>query len=99
MQVEGNKIRLTFTHIGRGLVAKGGALQAFAIAGKDRKFVWAEATIEGNTVIVWSKGIKSPKAVRYAWADNPDNANLYNQEGFPAAPFRTDNWPGLTEIK
>jgi sialate O-acetylesterase len=99
MQVEGNKIRLTFAHTGTGLIAKGVALQAFAIAGKDRKFVWAKAAIEGNTVVVWHDKIKSPQAVRYAWADNPDNAILYNREGLPAAPFRTDNWPGITEQK
>ncbi len=96
MKVEGNKIRIYFTHIHGGLVAKGGQLKHFAIAGKDRKFFWANAEIDGNTVLVWSDKVKEPVAVRYAWADNPSSANLYNKEGFPAFPFRTDGWPGCT---
>jgi sialate O-acetylesterase len=65
-------------------------LQYFSIAGADKKFVWAKAVIENNTVLVWSDEIKEPVYVRYAWADNPDGANLYNIEGLPASPFRTD---------
>lgn len=57
-----------------------------------KKFVWANAKIEGNEIIVWSDEVKNPVAVRYAWADNPHQANLYNQQGLPASPFRTDSW-------
>ena len=67
-------------------------LKHFAIAGEDRKFVWADAVIKGNTVVVSSKDVPAPVAVRYAWADNPDDANLINKEGLLASPFRTDNW-------
>ena len=95
MRVEGNKIRIFFDHVGSGLVAKGEKLTGFAIAGEDRKFVWANAKIEGNTVVVWSEKVPKPVAVRYGWADNPD-CNLYNKEGLPASPFRTDNWLGVT---
>lgn len=93
MKIEGNKIILSFTHSGTGLMAKGdNQLQYFAIAGKDKQFVWANAKIEGDKVIVWNDAIPQPLAVRYAWADNPDGANLYNKEGLPASPFRTDDW-------
>ncbi|GHT78022.1 9-O-acetylesterase [Bacteroidia bacterium] len=92
MQIDGNKIVLTFSQTGSGLTAKGGKLGAFAIAGKDKQFVWANAEIKDNQVIVWSDEVPDPVAVRYAWADNPENANLYNQEGLPASPFRTDDW-------
>jgi sialate O-acetylesterase len=83
---------LTFDHVGSGLVAKGGVLQGFAIAGADRRFVWAQARLEGNTVVVWHEAIPDPQAVRYAWGNNPDKASLYNREGLPASPFRTDTW-------
>jgi sialate O-acetylesterase len=99
MKTEGNKIILTFDNVGGGLVAKGGELKEFAIAGSDKKFVWADARVEGNTVVVSSKEVANPVAVRYAWANNPDKANLYNKEGLPASPFRTDDWPGLTMSK
>jgi sialate O-acetylesterase len=96
MEIQGNKIVLRFDHVGGGLVARGaGPLKGFAIAGKDRKFVWAQAEIKGNTVVVSSDAVAAPVAVRYAWADNPV-CNLYNQAGLPASPFRTDDWPGLT---
>jgi len=98
MAVESSKIRLAFDHVGGGLVAQGGKLQGFAIAGEDRKFVWAEATIDGDTVVVHSDQVPRPVAVRYAWANNPQ-CNLYNQEELPASPFRTDAWPGVTEGK
>jgi sialate O-acetylesterase len=89
MKIEGDGIRLTFDHAA-GMAAKGGgALQGFAIAGADKKFVWADARIEGNTVVVSSPQVKQPVAVRYAWANNP-LANLYNANGLPAVPFRTD---------
>jgi sialate O-acetylesterase len=90
--VDGNKVILTFSHTGSGLVTNDGeALSEFAIAGADKKFVWAKAKIEGDKVIVWSDTIPSPVYVRYAWADNPDNPNLYNREGLPASPFQTNN--------
>ena len=92
MKISGNKIIITFTETGKGLVAKGGELKHFAIAGADKKFVWADAVIKGNTVVVSSKDVPEPVAVRYAWADNPDDANLTNKEGLLASPFRTDNW-------
>ena len=96
MTVEGNRIRLTFKHVAGGVTAKGGLmLEGFAIAGQDRKFVWASARIEGDTIVVWSSQVLDPASVRYAWADNPV-CNLYNQAGLPASPFRTDRWPGIT---
>ncbi len=89
--VDGNKIILSFTNTGGGLISfDGEELSQFAIAGTDKKFVWAYAKIEGNKVIVWSDEITQPAFVRYAWADNPEDANLYNKEGLPASPFRTD---------
>ena len=90
-RVEGNTVVLSFTGIGSGLMAKGGGeLQQFAIAGADKKFVWADARIEGDHVVVSSPDVSEPLYVRYAWADNPEGANLYNKEGLPASPFRTD---------
>ena len=86
--LEADSIKIEFDQIGSGLVAKGGGdLDQFAIAGADRKFVWAEARIQNNHVVVWSSEIKEPVYVRYAWADNPEGANLYNIEGLPASPF------------
>ena len=96
MDKSGDKIILHFDHCGGGLVAKGGEpLKGFAIAGKDRKFVWADARIDGDTVVVRSDKVAEPMAVRYAWADNPI-CNLFNKAGLPASPFRTDIWPGVT---
>jgi sialate O-acetylesterase len=93
MRVQGNKIVLQFTSTGSGLMAKGGGeLKYFSIAGADKKFVWAKAVIEGNKVVVTSDQVPQPVAVRYAWADNPEGANLYNKEGLPASSFRTDEW-------
>jgi sialate O-acetylesterase len=93
MSIDSNRVELTFTHIGGGLLAKGGTdLKGFAVAGLDKKFVWAHARIENNHVIVWSEQVQHPVAVRYAWADNPAGVNLYNQEGLPVSPFRTDDW-------
>ena len=87
--LENDKIRVKFDHLGGGLVAKDGPLRQFAIAGADGKFVWAEAVIEGDSVIVSSPLVPAPTQVRYAWAENPAGANLYNSAGLPAAPFRT----------
>jgi len=93
MIIKGNKIELTFTHTGSGLLAKNQKdLKQFAIAGADKKFVWARAEIKKDKIIVWSDEVESPVAVRYAWADNPQGANLYNKDGLPASPFRTDSW-------
>jgi sialate O-acetylesterase len=105
MKIEGNKIRVTFKDAGSGLtsgtppgtsngvtVSAPTGLTGFAIAGADQKFAWAKAEIEGNTIVVSSDQVASPVAVRYGWANNP-SCNLYNKEGLPASPFRTDNWP------
>jgi sialate O-acetylesterase len=94
MQVEGKAIRIRFKYAQSGLQARNGNLKGFAIAGSDGKFVWANAKIEEKEVLVWSDQVTEPKVVRYAWANSPvesNGANLYNKEGFPAAPFRTDN--------
>ena len=86
--IDGNKIIISFTNIGSGLTTNDGEpLSEFAIAGADKKFVWATAKIEGDKVVVWSDEIKDPKYVRYAWADDPVNPNLFNKEGLPASPF------------
>jgi sialate O-acetylesterase len=91
MKIKGNKIMLTFDHTGSGLIIKNGnELKYFSIAGTDKKYVWAKAIIRGDKVIVWSDTVSKPVAVRYAWADNPVGANLYNKEGLPASPFSTD---------
>ena len=92
MKVEGDKIIITFTETGSGLTSNGKKLQHFAIAGEDRKFVWAEAVINNNKVIVSCKDVNNPVAVRYGWSDNPEDGNLKNKEGLLASPFRTDNW-------
>ena len=89
-EIEDGRVRLHFDHIGEGLVAKDGPLKQFAIAGDDRKFVWADAEIDSGMVIVHSSAVPRPAYVRYAWADNPAGANLFNSAGLPAAPFRTD---------
>lgn len=92
-QIEGNRIRIRFRETGSGLSINKtdeDELMQFAIAGKDKKFVWAKAIIERNTVVVWSDEILEPMYVRYGWADNPEGANLINAEGLPASPFRTD---------
>jgi sialate O-acetylesterase len=89
--IEGNTITISFTHTGSGLTTNDGEPPTeFAIAGEDKKFVWANAKIEGDKIIVWSDEIPNPKYVRYAWADNPAFPNLYNKDGLPASPFRTD---------
>jgi sialate O-acetylesterase len=93
--VEGDWVRIRFKH-GVGLkTSDGGPVKGFAIAGEDRRFVWADARIDGDAVIVSSPKVLKPVAVRYGWADNPI-ANLYNGAGLPASPFRTDDWPGIT---
>lgn len=97
MKIEEAAIRLHFDHA-EGLVAKGDKPTGFAIAGedRDRKFVWADAKIDGQTVVVSAASVTKPVAVRYAWEANP-RCNLFNAAGLPAVPFRTDDWPGATD--
>ncbi|CAN5571324.1 sialate O-acetylesterase [soil metagenome] len=87
------KIVIRFAHTDGGLIAKDGPLKGVAIAGDDHKWVWADSKIDGDTLTVWSTEVKSPAAVRYAWAGNPAGCNLFNGAGLPATPFRTDDWP------
>lgn len=96
MKIVKSKIHLSFYHVGGGLVVHGKKLEGFAIAGKDRKFVWAKAEVIGDSVLVSHPKIRKPVAVRYAWAENPV-CNLFNSSDLPASPFRTDNWPGISE--
>lgn len=96
MRVEGDTIRVGFANAWKGLEAKGGTLSSFEIAGEDRKFYPAVARIEEDTVVVRSDAVPKPVAVRYAWQNSPV-ASLFNGTGLPAAPFRTDDWPGITE--
>lgn len=88
--ITGNSIVLHFTNVGMGLMQKGDKLMSFTIAGSDMHFVKADAIIKGNTVIVSNSVVAKPLYVRYAWANAPMDANLYNKDGFPASPFRTD---------
>jgi sialate O-acetylesterase len=97
MTIEDGEVHVRFTHVGAGLeVHDGDELRGFAVAGDDRKFHWANARIAGNAVVVSSPDVAAPVAVRYAWADSPV-CNLFNKDGLPASPFRTDDWPGITE--
>jgi sialate O-acetylesterase len=98
MKIEGKEIRIDFELFGSKLMVKDryGYLKGFAVASSDKKFYWAKARLEGNQVVVWSEQVPNPVAVRYAWADNPDDVNLYNEVGLPALPFRTDVWEGVT---
>jgi sialate O-acetylesterase len=98
LKIEGDRAIVSFDGSGRGLEARGGNLQGFAIAGADRKFVWANAEIEGDTVVVHSPMVREPVAVRYGWADFPV-VNLFNKNGLPATPFRTDSFPMSTGPK
>jgi sialate O-acetylesterase len=104
IQLEGHKARLVFDHVGSGLMVgqkearaaavenKAGTLKRFAVAGADKKWFWAQAVIENDTVVVSATEVAEPVAVRYAFQMNPDGANLYNRAGLPASPFRTDDW-------
>ncbi|HEX2488979.1 MAG TPA: sialate O-acetylesterase [Blastocatellia bacterium] len=98
MKVEGDKAVLSFKHAGGGLEARGGELKGFIIAGDDKVWRDAKAEIKGDRVMVSSPEVAKPLAVRYAWAKYP-TCNLYNKEGLPATPFRTDDWPGVTQPK
>ena len=89
-------IKLRFNHTDGGLVAKGDKLEEFSVAGKNHKWQWADAKIEGDSIIVSSELVLDPQAARYAWQANP-KATLFNGAGLTAAPFRTDDWPGITE--
>lgn len=93
MRTAKNRIHIEFNHVAGGLVFHGAKLKGFSIAGKDKKFEWANAVIEGDGVVVASPKVPKPVAVRYGWADNPA-CNLYNSSDLPASPFRTDDWPG-----
>jgi sialate O-acetylesterase len=96
-RVEDDAIRIFFTNVGDGLTGvNGGQLKGFAIAGLDKKFFWAVAEINGNTIVVKSPQVVNPVAVRYGWEKNPE-CSLYNKEGLPASPFRTDSWNGVTK--
>jgi sialate O-acetylesterase len=99
MKVDGNKIIVSFTHAGNGLMTtdKYGYLKGFEVAGSDRKFYYAKAFIEGNQIMVYADQVAQPVAVRFGWADDASDDNLFNREGFPAGPFRSDQWPGITE--
>ncbi|MDQ8205263.1 sialate O-acetylesterase [Pelagicoccus sp. SDUM812003] len=99
MTPKGREMVLSFDHTQGGLHAvndRYGYLKGFTVAGDDQVFHWAKARIVGDKVIVSSPNVRKVVAVRYAWASNPDDANLYNGEGLPAAPFRTDDWQGVT---
>jgi len=109
-KVEGSSIRIKFKNVGKGLMVgkkvklepthmvKDGRLQHFAISGKDQQWHWADARIEGDTVVVSSPKVPKPAGVRYAFAMNPAKANLYNKDGLPAGPFRTERWLGAPQI-
>lgn len=94
-QIEGGQVRLSFELFGSPLELRANPLKPFAVAGEDRKFFWADARIDGDTVVVSSEKVKAPVAVRYGWSDNPP-CTLYNRAGLPASPFRTDDWPLTT---
>ncbi|MEI6423747.1 MAG: dockerin, partial [Lentisphaerota bacterium] len=103
-KAEGSAIRVSFDYVGAGLMVgekvgleptrevAGGTLKGFAIAGENKVWHWADAKIDGQTLVVSSPNVSSPAAVRYAYSGNPEGANLYNRDGLPAAPFRTDSW-------
>jgi len=96
MKIDGDTVRLNFKHVDGGLITRGGdTVKGFQIAGDDHTWHWADAKINGSSVVVHSDEVPHPAAVRYAWANNPV-CNLYNKDGLPAVPFRTDDWKGLT---
>jgi len=97
MKVTGNNIMVWFKNNGSGLIAKNGTLKGFEIAGADKKFYPATGVIKADHVVISAGTVLMPAAVRYAWADDAGNANLFNKEGFPTVPFRTDQWKGITE--
>ncbi len=98
MSVEGGKVRLRFSHLGGGLVIRGPAIMQLAVSGDDRKFSWAQARVDGDTLVAWSDTVPHPVAVRYAFSGDPVGCDLYGKEGLPAEPFRSDDWdpPGTS---
>lgn len=98
MQIEGNKAIIYYKNAANGLLLhnKYGYIEGFTIAGADKQFEWAKAYVDGNTIVVYSDKVSNPTAVRYSWSDNPD-VNLFNKEGLPAVPFKTDDWKWITE--
>jgi sialate O-acetylesterase len=96
MKVDDGKAVLSFHNVGKGLESRGGELTGFTVAGKDRKWQNAQARIDNDKVVVWSSEVKEPAAVRYGWANCPV-VNLWNKDGLPASPFRTDDFPILTQ--
>lgn len=99
MNIEGNRVVLSFKHAENGLLVKDnyGYLKGFEVAGADKKFYYAKADVKDGKVMVYADSVAAPVAVRYGWADDMPEANLYNKDGLPAVPFRTDNWKGITE--
>jgi sialate O-acetylesterase len=100
MKIDGNNVIISFNNTGSGLKInnKYGYINGFTLCGADKKFYWAKAKLlSDNSVIVYSEKVQSPIAVRYGWADNPDDLDLYNKEDLPTNPFRTDNWEGITQ--
>ena len=99
MVIDGPSVILEFDPMGSELAVKDkyGYVKGFAVAGEDRVFHWAKGVQYDNRIYLRSEQVPSPVAVRYAWADNPDDANIYNAERLPAGPFRTDDWPGITQ--
>ena len=100
MNVEANKVTVSFDQVGSGLKIndKYGYLKGFALAGEDHQFHWATGKVTGNNSLqISSTEVKNPVAVRYAWSNNPEDANLYNGSDLPASSFRTDNWKGITQ--
>jgi sialate O-acetylesterase len=99
MEVSGNQIILSFDNIGTGLFTpdKYGYLKGFEIAGNDRVFYYARAFIKGNTVVLYSDKVETPVAVHFGWIADASDCNLFNKEGFPAVPFRTDEWNTITK--
>jgi sialate O-acetylesterase len=92
-------MEINFSHAAKGFLIKGNSekLQGFEIAGADKKFYPADAVIKGNLIVVSSDKVTSPASVHFGWADDAGICNLFNKEGFPASPFRTDNWKGKTD--
>ena len=101
MQTNGNKVLLSFSNTGSGLMVKDkyGYIKGFEVAGADKQFHYAKGYIDGDKVVVYNDSVTAPVTVRFGWADDAGDDNLFNKEGFPAAPFRTDNWKGITEAK
>jgi sialate O-acetylesterase len=99
IEIQGQEAIVHFDHVGKGLMTKNkhGYVHGFEVAGEDSQFYWAKAAIEGNTVRVFTDKIKRIKAIRYAWSNNPGTIDLYNKEGLPVVPFRTDDWDGATK--